>query len=122
MTLQTSFEGVITATAYLFDDGLHGTGRVKEKRFYKKQADYDNALISESQTMTCDAFGREVHVAWNRTVSNPGSNIDTWTNQYDVQGRLLSVASPTGSVFYEYDSFGRQTRVMSRGLVLLHVG
>ena len=87
--MQTSFEGVITE--YLYDDALHGTGRLREKRFYENQDDYDNALISESQTMTYDAFGREVSVVWDRTVSNPGSSIDTWTNQFDVQGRLIRV-------------------------------
>jgi RHS repeat-associated protein len=110
-SLHVSFEGVITE--FLYDDSSNGTGRLKEKRFYADQADYDNALISESQTMTYDAFGREVSVVWDRTVSNPGSNVDTWTNEYDQQGRLLRVESPSGDINYGYDVLGRQTRVFT---------
>jgi YD repeat-containing protein len=32
---------------------------------------------------------------------------------YDVQGRTTSIKTPEGTVFYEYDKFGRQIRVSS---------
>jgi RHS repeat-associated protein len=113
--LETSFEGVVTE--YLYDDAFHGTGRLYQKKFYASEAAFNAGTVKETQTITFDAFGREISTQWTST-GEPGGvspRSDVWTNQYDVQGRLLSVASPTGTVFYEYDVFGRQTRVMSRG-------
>ncbi len=111
-TLQTSFEGIITE--YVYDDALHGTGRDSERRFYQTMEDYTNGLVSESQTMTYDAFGREVSMVWQRDIIQTGASIiDIWTNQFDVQGRLIRVTSPTGILNYEYDVYGRQTRVFT---------
>ena len=85
-----------------------------QKKLYASEAAFNAGTVKETQTMTYDAFGREVQVVWNSFGEPLGVSprSDVWTNQYDVQGRLLSVASPTGTVFYEYDVYGRQTRVM----------
>ncbi len=85
-----------------------------ERRFYRTMEDYTNGLVSESQTMTYDAFGREVSMVWQRDIIQTGASIiDIWTNQFDVQGRLIRVTSPTGILNYEYDVYGRQTRVFT---------
>ena len=63
--------------------------------------------------MTYDAFGREVSTVWDRDLTQSGTTVDTWTNEYDQQHRLIRTTSPTGDINYEYDVFGRQTRVVT---------
>ena len=116
MIRMTSFEGVVTQ--YFYDDGPIGGGRLLQKKFYATVAAFNAGTIKETQSFVYDAFGREVSTAW-ASFGEPlgvSPRSDVWTNQYDNQSRLISVNSPTGSVFYEYDVFGRQTRVSSRGI------
>jgi YD repeat-containing protein len=69
--------------------------------------------------MSYDAFGRLVSTAHDYASGAASGNpqsitiTDTWTNSYDVQGRLIQETSPTGFVRYEYDSLGRKTKTQS---------
>ncbi len=86
-------------------------------KFSATAAAFSAGTVKETQTFVYDAFGREVSTVWNSFGEPLGVSprSDVWTNQYDDQNRLIRVTSPTGTVFYEYDAFGRKTRVMSRG-------
>ncbi|MCR9202079.1 MAG: putative Ig domain-containing protein [Planctomycetaceae bacterium] len=116
--LHFSFEGVVTE--YIYDDdptlatSVPDTGRLFQKRYFRNEADFIAGSVSETITMTFDAFGRETTTVWDRLPATPGVVVDIWTNTYDDLGRLASVSSPTGEVLYEYDSQGRQIRVATR--------
>lgn len=85
-----------------------------QKRFYADQAAFDAGTVSETITMTHDAFGRELTTVWDRMATTPGLVVDIWANTWDEHGRLIHVDSPTGQIFYEYDTQGRQVRVATR--------
>ena len=125
MTLQVSFESIHKRTVY--DDSATGGGRVLRYELFANATDYSNFTTNtpgslgptikwERVSMTYDAFGRMLttsHIyASGATSGAPTTvlNTDTWTNNYDVQGRLTQETSPTGSIYYEYDNIGRKTQ------------
>lgn len=86
-TLHVSFEGVVTRFQY--DDTPHGNGRLIEKQFFDNLTQYNTGMgaPSEQQTFTYDAFGRMISTVWDRELSAPGTEVETWTNSYDTQGQ-----------------------------------
>ena len=127
--LSISFEGVHRLTIY--DDSVAGGGRVVGYDLFANSTDYDNFVSKtigtldtgshwERVRMTFDTFGRiksTSHIYANgASGGNPiagAFTVDTWTNDYDMQGRLVQETSPTGAVGYEYDSLGRKVNVLA---------
>jgi RHS repeat-associated protein len=95
---QVSFEGVVTTFTY--DD----QGRVTSKTFFESQVKYFTNTPSQTWTYTYDSQGRVTCIDQN------GRKTET---TYDIQGRTTSIKTPEGTVFYEYDKFGRQIHVYS---------
>ena len=79
-----------------------------EKRFFGNLAQYNNGSgtpsVSEIVQYSQGAFGRTAKV-----VQDADGNLSTTGDQrvtdkvYDDQGRVVSVASPEGTIHYEYD-------------------
>jgi YD repeat-containing protein len=132
MTLSVSFEGVHTRTVY--DDSATGGGRVLRQEIFTNATDYNayrnggtfNGTLAagikwERMLMRYDAFGRSVSTIHQyisgATTGNPTTvnTTDTWSNTFDVQGRLVQESSPTGVIGYEYDPLGRKTRTLAGG-------
>jgi len=126
-TLHVSFEGVVTALQYDTDDGVDvgDAGRLIAKRYFESLAGYqtwradqeDGAPFTvnpdELWTYTYDAFGRQTHVAVALRDTMPGEltphRFETTT--YDAQGRIVTIATPEGTIHYQYDpATGRRTR------------
>ena len=109
----TSFEDVLTE--YIYDDNLAGQplpdGRLTEKHFTAS----GESSVSESITMTYDAFGQDIEMQWDRDLANPGTDVASWSSEYDEHRRLIRTESPTGTINYAYDDLGRKTRVFTGG-------
>ncbi len=103
-TLYVSFEGVVTESVY--NNATGGSGRLVEKRFFDNLAQYNNGSGTPSEIVrySLDEFGRTVQV-----IQDADGNLSTTGDQrvtdkvYDDQGRVVSVASPEGTIHYEYD-------------------
>jgi RHS repeat-associated protein len=107
-TLHISFEGVVTRNIY--DDTAVGGGRLAVTEFYSTVGAYNNSFGTPSETTTnvYDAFGRILSATHDRSGA-----LQVFSTQYDDQGQVLRKTSPVGNVNYEYDLFGRQTRVFT---------
>ncbi len=109
-TLYVSFEGIVTESVF---DNASG-GRLIEKRFFDNLTQYNggNGTPSEIVRYSLDEFGRTV-----RIIQDGDGNLSTTADQrvtdkaYDDVGRVVSVASPEGTIRYQYDEVtGRLTR------------
>lgn len=127
LSLSITFEGVHKRTVY--DDSVIGGGRAVGYDLFASATDYNDFTSNTDGTlaagvkwervrMTFDAFGRvktTTHIYANgASGGNPivdAFTADIWTNTYDIQGRLIQEASPTGAIGYEYDFLGRKTSV-----------
>ncbi len=95
-----SFEGVLTVTSYNPDTGLTETTKVYSEPFNVATAD-------ETTTNSYDAFGRLIEVVHQVT----GGTSETRTFTYNERGQLTAVTSVQGTIEYEYDNYGRRTRM-----------
>ncbi len=107
MSLQVSFEGIVTE--YIYDDDLSSgfaTGRMLEKRFFQDEATYNNGngTPNEVWSYAYDAFGREI-----KAIQDDGTNVRIAEGTYDAQGRLVEVSTPEGVIAYGYDDLGRKS-------------
>ena len=103
---QVSFEGVVTAFKY--DNGPQGGGRLVETSYFENEDDYltgEDAV--ERVTYQYDAFGRQIESAFYRVGSETP---DTTSYIFDADGRQTTVSSPEGVINYDYDPAGRLTR------------
>jgi RHS repeat-associated protein len=104
-TLQVSFAGAVTHLTYDTQ-----TGQLSQSRLFPSLAAYNNGAGTPSEvwTFTYDAFGRQVAV-----VQTVGSVVSTTTSSFDGEQRVTQIASPQGTINYEYDNLGRHTRTYS---------
>ena len=100
--LHVSFEGIYTTFEY---DAA--TGRLKAKRFFDNEDDYNAGTPAQVWLFAYDAFGRQTKVERRDGAS---ATLRLEETAYDRQGRVTSVSSPEGTVHYEYDALGRRVR------------
>ena len=100
--LHVSFEGIYTTFEY---DAA--TGRLKAKRFFDNESDYNAGTPSQVWLYAYDAFGRQTKV---ERRDGAGATLRLEETTYDQQGRVLRESSPEGAVNYEYDALGRRVR------------
>jgi RHS repeat-associated protein len=79
-------------------------GRVKSKQYFENQVKYFTNTPKQTWTYEYDVQGRVISVNQNGRITE---------TTYDLQGRTTSIKTPEGTVYYEYDKLGRQTRVSS---------
>jgi RHS repeat-associated protein len=100
--LAVSFEGTVTASEYDLETGL-----LVAKKFFDNLTAYDNGNGSPAEVwrFRYDAFGREI-----QAVQDYYGELGALTDQrvtataYDADGRITQIASPEGTVNYEYDA------------------
>jgi len=111
-----SFEEVVTDHVYDTDDGLDpgDSGRLAATHYFATVAAHQAWLANpttatppaESTFYTYDAFGNVRSVIQD---TDGDADPDTTTgqrrtdNDYDAEGRLVTVVSPEGTIHYEYD-------------------
>ena len=95
---EISFEGVYTRYGY---DSL---GRLHTEEYFEDSTSWDdgNGTAEQTTTYTYDAFGRVVTIEED-TNGTPATIERTTANTYDSLGQLVAVASPEGTIRYEYD-------------------
>lgn len=96
---EVSFEGVVTA--YRYDNRPGAGGRLAQKLYYADISAYNAGTPSEIVAYQYDAFGR-VHIV--DRDGNLATTDDQGVSNYDLFGQLVTVASPEGTLHYEYDS------------------
>jgi RHS repeat-associated protein len=79
-------------------------GRLKSKTYFENQVKYFTNTSSQTWTYEYDSQGRVIKINQNGRITE---------TTYDSQGRTASIKTPEGTVSYEYDKFGRQIRVSS---------
>jgi RHS repeat-associated protein len=79
-------------------------GQVKSKQYFENQVKYFTDSPSQTWTYEYDSQGRVISVNQNGRITE---------TTYDAQGRTTSITTPEGTVYYEYDKYGRQIRVSS---------
>jgi RHS repeat-associated protein/fibro-slime domain-containing protein len=106
LTYSTDFEGHITA--YDYDNTSTGGGRLLATRYYSTigdyQADTNGTNAARTIRYTYDELGRQV------TVTDDAFGSQATAYDYWPDGQVKSVESPQGSLYYEYDEFGRKTK------------
>ena len=113
-------------TEFLYDT----LGRVSQKRLYPNvgadvpvgdPCDYATNLPStpdQTITFTYDQLGRQSQIEEN---SGGTSSPRLTTFAYDPDGRLISIASPEGTIYYEYDPVtGRKARTFTANSDVLY--
>ncbi len=112
-----SFEGVVTAFVYDTDDGVDpgDTGRLVEKRYFDDLDAYASGTGNPSDitAYAYDAFGRTHEVLQQYDDDGDGTfdRVRLTTNTYDASGHVESIATPEGTIHYEYNPVtGQHTR------------
>ena len=115
---KADFKGQVTEFIY---DTL---GRVQEKRLYNNNSQTDNCSLitannfvpstspDEVVTSSYDELGRQSQITEARGITD---------FTYDLDGRLVSIASPEGTLFYEYEpETGRKERTFTANSDILY--
>jgi YD repeat-containing protein len=103
LVLDVSFEGVVTEYVYATEPGAGG--RLVAKRFFDDLAAYadGSGVPAELVAYSYDTFGRQVEVVQDRD-GDLATTADqrVTTNTFDALGQLVTVATPEGTLHYEY--------------------
>ncbi len=114
-------------TEFLYD----GLGRVTTKNLYENQSFFDSRTPNESISFAYDDLGRQSaitetiypHFDDPSATPPPGEQPTIRVTRfiYDHDGRLVSIDSPEGRIFYEYDPVtGRKTRTFTANSDILY--